>query len=68
MKSCDLAEWLRNKRAERSRQLEHLQQIVGKGVHLYTDREASLSYAVELIFTLQKYGLLKPSKWIESTD
>lgn len=68
MKSCDLAEWLRNMRAERSRRIADLERFVGEPVHFYTSREQSISDAIHFERSLKEYGLLRPYEWIEPAD
>lgn len=68
MSTCDFALWLRKLRAERSRRIADLERFIGEPVHFYTQREQSVSDAIQLERSLKQYGLLKPSKWVNPAD
>lgn len=68
MKSCDFAQRLQDERIAFSARMKELEESIGEPVHFYTNRERSISDALKFERSLQKYGLLKPSKWIETAD
>jgi hypothetical protein len=68
IKSCDFAKWRRDQMNRYAEALKKLHESVSEPTHFYTSVHSSISDALLLQWSLQKYTLLKPLKWIEAVD